>query len=1077
MASSQVIRTKIIPPNTPARVLVRPRITKLLSDAFQYRLTLLQAGAGYGKSTALTSLVSEDHPTIWYQVTQEDVDPLVFLLHLNHATKLAFPDIDGLPIPILESWDASRGPLPSIEIVSSYLNALSEGLIDSALLILDDLHLALMTEEIPQIIDLLLRLAPTNLHLILASRPALNLPNLSRWQLQGQVLSFDQNHLAFTIGEIFELFKDCYQYELSQGEAERLFTATEGWVVALQLIWQSLRSDAAASVDDALNLQPSSLKSLFDVLAKDVFGRQPEDIQEFLSISSILRVMTAETCDQLRGSQDSREMLAYLRRQDLFVVDLDEDHLRYQNIFRKFLHSLISIDQKRAWHMQAAEIFRARQDHESTIYHLFNSEDFSRSAQFLEAYGRLLLNNGRLNTLEKYLETLPPELLHQHPKLLSYLGDLARLHSRYQEALGWYRQVEEIWRERGKRADIGRALRDQARVYLDTVDPAQAEELLQAALRLSDGIDDRETQARLYELLAENKLNAGKLDQAEGLRKDAEKLRLEGPADTQLAFRVLLRTGRLDEARQRLEARLADEKRQPVTLPRAHRETLFLLSLIYSFQGEAESALQTAEEGTRRGVELDSPFMTAVGHMRQGHALMLYPGEDRYNLAVKQFEQAIEISHTLAIPRLRVEANWGLCRAFGYQGEIAKAQQAANSALAIAAQVGDEWIGSLVRLAYGASLTLTGHFERSTDWLLQAGRGFQECSDPFGYTVARLWQCVGWLQQNEDQLLSQVLPELLNACRQKGYDYLFTRPTLLGAADERLLVPLLILARDRNWQGDYGDRLLSDIGLPEISLHPGYQLKVYTLGSFKVTRGEKLIEPKNWRREKTRQLFQLLVTYRDAPLDREQIFEHLWPGSEPQIAKRNFKVVLNTLFNVLEPSRKPGSESAYIIRQGSIYSLRPGADIWLDVAHFLRNLDAAEGLLNRQDPEAIAFLENAIHQYRGEYLPDLRYESWAAIEREQISVQFLRAADRLCDLYLQNDRAEDTIKLAQQILVQDNCWERAYRHLMISYNHLGDQGQMARTYLRCVQTLQDELEVSPSLETEQLYIHLQNKNE
>ncbi|MBK8420268.1 MAG: hypothetical protein IPL17_15865 [Anaerolineales bacterium] len=40
---------------------------------------------------------------------------------------------------------------------------------------------------------------------------------------------------------------------------------------------------------------------------------------------------------------------------------------------------------------------------------------------------------------------------------------------------------------------------------------------------------------------------------------------------------------------------------------------------------------------------------------------------------------------------------------------------------------------------------------------------------------------------------------------------------------------------------------------------------------------------------------------------------------------------------------------------------------------------------------------------------------------------------------------------------------------MTAYNYLGDRGQLARTYQRCLQTLKDELDVSPSQETQELY--------
>jgi DNA-binding SARP family transcriptional activator len=247
---------------------------------------------------------------------------------------------------------------------------------------------------------------------------------------------------------------------------------------------------------------------------------------------------------------------------------------------------------------------------------------------------------------------------------------------------------------------------------------------------------------------------------------------------------------------------------------------------------------------------------------------------------------------------------------------------------------------------------------------------------------------------------------------------------------------------------------------------------VYTLGDFCVSRGLQEITPKGWSREKTRQLFQLMITYRNMPLEREQIYEHLWPAADPAVSQRNFKVALNTLFNVLEPNRKPGSDSAYVLRDSSIYRLRPGADLWLDANQFTDAIQAADELSPDQADQAISYLEIAMNLYQGEYLPDTRYESWAAAEREHLAVLFLRAADHLCELYVAKQRYEETIDLCYRILNQDNCWERAYRYLMVVYDRLGNHGQLARTYQRCQQTLQDELQVSPAPETEMLYREL-----
>ena len=114
-------------------------------------------------------------------------------------------------------------------------------------------------------------------------------------------------------------------------------------------------------------------------------------------------------------------------------------------------------------------------------------------------------------------------------------------------------------------------------------------------------------------------------------------------------------------------------------------------------------------------------------------------------------------------------------------------------------------------------------------------------------------------------------------------------------------------------------------------------------------------------------------------------------------------------------------------------------------------------------------LEKAMELYRGDYLPESLYEAWLAEERERLASTFLESADRLIELWIGQERYSEAIELSQRVLARDKCWERAYRHLMLAYNRLGDRGQVGRTYQRCAQALRDDLDVSPSPETQELY--------
>jgi LuxR family maltose regulon positive regulatory protein len=581
--------------------------------------------------------------------------------------------------------------------------------------------------------------------------------------------------------------------------------------------------------------------------------------------------------------------------------------------------------------------------------------------------------------------------------------------------------------------------------------------------------------ANLYELLAENRLNAGKGEEAEAFQRKAQELRREGPADSQLQIRVLLRTGRLAEARRQLEELAEIERAEPVQQPRAHRETHLLLSIIYAMQGESETAYSSALEGTRRGEQLKSPFVTAVGYMRQGHALMMLSESGRSEMAIERFNAAIELSRSLHIPRLRVEAYWGLTRAFGYRGDLTEAQRAAQQGIEIAARAGDEWIASIIRSTMGACLILAGQNQAGQAWLAQAMHGFQECSDPFGLTCAQLWRAIGWFHAGQQSSFQDAFTQVLDSCLRHQYSCLLVKPTLLGVPDERKLLPMILKARQEAWCNGYPDRILHELGLGELRFHPGYQLRVKTMGGFRVWRGTDPIDPGEWKRESSRQLLQVLIVHRAAPLDRDQICECLWPGKDPGSSHRSFKVTLNALYQVLEPWRDPGSESAFIVREGSTYALRPGADIWLDCVEMDRAVQKAEACLANDPGRATSLLDHVIEIYQGEFLAEARYDTWAAAERERLTVQFLRAGDRLCELHLPED-PQKVIWVCQRLLAVDNCWERAYRFMMQAYARLADHGQVARTFETCLDVLRSELDVAPATETFELYRKLIEQN-
>jgi DNA-binding SARP family transcriptional activator len=1061
-----VIQSQLIPPRLRRGVLRRTRLETLLATVLDYPLTIVQAGTGYGKSTALSALSYRVERLAWYTITEPDRDPLLFLAHLVSAFERLEP---GWATQVLEIVEASGGQV-TVDALTPLLNNLTRKLDRETVLVLDDYHLVDDVPEISALVERLVDYAPPGLHVVLSSRRMPPTEALTRWRVKRQVLRVDRDDLAFTADEIEALFHSEYGYPLSPEQAQALTIETEGWVIALQMLWQSLQADKVQDLDAILDQLPSSLETLFDYLARDVLACQSRPMQRFLITTSVLRQMDAASCDHLLDTSGSLDTLRELHESGLFVISVSDDAYRYQRLFHDFLQGQVGKDiaHAQSLHRRAASHYRLAGKPEETVYHLLEAQEHEQAALLLEEIGPGLVGMGRFDSFSTWVGQLPDQLVSARPGLLLLIGDVSRLRARFDEALDFYASAERLYAIRREQLGRSRALRGQAQVYLDTVRPLKGDSLLEEALRLLEPEEYRQEVAALLDKLAENKLNLGDPDEAQVLHHEAGLLRTEtDPGDVFLDARAMVRTGRLAEAQRLLEARAAEEREADHTRPqRFHRETLLLLSLVHALKGNAEEASRHAREGIAVGRDLGSAFVEAVGHMRLGHSVQLWesrPWDTRrgsnMQVAIRYYERAIEQVRTFKVMRTQVEPLWGLCRAYGYNGEIQKAERFAKQALSIIQRAGDEWMHNIVQVTIGAGHVLAGQSGPSCPHLTEAVEGFARVGDPFGQSAAWLWLALDAWQQKDTEGTAVILADLLPLCRKHDYDMLLIRRSFLGLRAARAAIPLLVEAKRKKIEADYVARLLDRAALSNVDYHPGYELAVRTLGPFAVWRGDELVAPGDWKREKARQVFQLLLTYPRQWFYREQIVDHLWPHLPPDAAERDFRVALNALNHALEPTRPRRQSPFFVIRRGSVYGLNPSAVISVDSSDFERLAASDE----------VEQLRRALQIYEDDYLPGSAYEDWCAAERQRLRHLYLVTAERLARHLVQAESWDQVIDICQAILARDSCWEPAYRLLMRAYNGQNNRPMVQSAYQKCSLTLRNELGVEPAPTTRALF--------
>ncbi|MBN1661850.1 MAG: tetratricopeptide repeat protein [Anaerolineae bacterium] len=1083
-----VIRSQLVPPRQRRGVVRRPRLAARLDEVLDYPLTIVQAGTGYGKSTALTELAHAVDLLFWYTITEPDRDPLLFAAHLICAFECL--DLDGCEHALALLEEAGGQVTPAL--LTPLLNLLTRALDDEAVLVLDDYHLVAGVPEAAALLERLVDYIPPRLHIVVSTRRTPPLAALTRWRAKGQVLALGRQDLAFTAHEIEALFRDAYRYPLSPEQAEALASETEGWAIALQMVWQSLQSGAVPGVDAILGKLPSTLETLFDYLAEDVLARLAPAMQRFLLHTSVLRQMDGAVCDALLGVESSVATLHRLQEDGLFVAAvgaaagaaLGDDVFRYHRLFHDFLQARLaqSPDEAQRLHSRAAAYFEANGQVEETIYHLLRAEKHDQAAELIEEAGPDLVRLGRFDSLEAWIARLQPEVQASRPRVHLLQGDVRRLRAQFDAALDHYTQAEAIYRQRGDLPGRSRALRGQAQVYLDTVRPLKADSLLEEALRLLEPEEHRDEAATLLDFLAENKLNLGYPAEARALHHEARLLRADvDGSDVYLEARAHMRTGRLDEARALLEQRAEEERLANAQRPqRFHRETLLLLSLVHVLRGEGAAAARCAREGAAIGRRLESRFVEVVGLMRLAHAIQLdewraWDQEKREGTAHRRatalYEHALAQIRTFGVMRTQAEPLWGLCRAAAYSGQIPQAEGYAQRALEILRRAGDEWLQDLVQLALGAGYALAGRSEQARGVLVPAAGSFARIGDTFGQAAAWLWLALDAWWQGDVERAIQVACELLPHARHHGYDFLLTEVTFLGLADRHAALPLLLEARRQEIEPPYAAALVARalaratparLDVADVDFHPGYSLTVRTLGPFAVWRGGEVVAAGDWRREKARQVFQFLLTHRGQWFYREQIVDQLWPHLPPDAAERDFKVALNAIGTALEPARPRGASPFFVVRRDTLYGLNPAAFVVIDADDF-------ERLASSEEPE---LLRLALDLYRDDYLPDALYEDWAAGRRWHLREVYLAAAEKVARHLLAEHTYDEAIDVSRQILARDNCREAAYRLIMEAYAGLGNRPAVHETYQRCVDTLRAELDVEPSSETRTLFQRL-----
>jgi DNA-binding SARP family transcriptional activator len=241
-------------------------------------------------------------------------------------------------------------------------------------------------------------------------------------------------------------------------------------------------------------------------------------------------------------------------------------------------------------------------------------------------------------------------------------------------------------------------------------------------------------------------------------------------------------------------------------------------------------------------------------------------------------------------------------------------------------------------------------------------------------------------------------------------------------------------------------------------------LHIRLLGDFYILHGEAPIPGVD--NPRLESLLAYLVLHRNAPQSRAHLSYLFWLDSTESQARANLRKQLYHLRRSL-----PDAEQ-FLYADHKVLQWQPDAPFSLDVADFEDALDRAQEAEHAGDLAGLQeALEQAVAAYRGDLLPSC-YDDWVLTERERLRQAFARTVERLIEVLESQRRYPAAIREAQRLLRHDPLQEATYRRLMRLHALNGDRAYALRTYHSCATVLQRELDVEPSMATQEAYERL-----
>lgn len=211
---------------------------------------------------------------------------------------------------------------------------------------------------------------------------------------------------------------------LTDEEILFLYKKIEGWVTGLILI---LKKNHPQFLQEKA-ITGDNLQEVFVYFASEIFEKVDCDIQDFLLKTSFLPFVTAKMAEELTLTAHAGKILSELNREYFFTARhaLREPTYQYHALFAEFLQSratqLFAPSQIVELQNQSARILLFAEQVEEAIELYLKAGNWEEVTKLILGQAIPLLKQKRFQTLEGWLNQIPPEITQQSAYLIYLHG-------------------------------------------------------------------------------------------------------------------------------------------------------------------------------------------------------------------------------------------------------------------------------------------------------------------------------------------------------------------------------------------------------------------------------------------------------------------------------------------------------------------------------------------------------------------------------------------------------------------------------------------------------------------------------